>query len=220
MKKYLLIIVLSKLTLLCSAQLSIGLDYMLSVSYNDTDGSIPIRPSQKRFAHLKYIKNNLNLEAVAGLNFYETVNRNNRISRNYYEDFGLCVGFNMINNEKYVLLYNIGAYHRVFLNEDFATSKKPRRWGAMGLIGYQIKLENRGSTGLHFRFSRDLIRNIKRDDQYNIQHFGLSFFMEANLAVLRDAFKIMFKKRKEKNRIKKKNQLSRFEIATQKQQYL
>lgn len=181
---------------MCSAQLSIGLDYMQSVSYNDTDGSIPIRPSQKRFVHLKYIKNKLNLEAIAGLNFYETVNSNNRISRNYYEDFGLCVGFNMINNEKHVILYNIGPYHRVYLSEDFATSKKPRRWGAMGLIGYQLKLENRASTGLHFRFSRDLIRNIKRDDQYNIQHLGLSFFLDGNLTVLRDLFRNLRKKKK------------------------
>jgi len=179
-----------------SAKLSIGISYMLSISYNITDGGIPIRPAKKSFIHLKYIKGQYNAEAVAGFNFYETLNTNNRITRKYYTDFGLSPGINMFNNEKHCLQMNTGVYYRVFADEDLLTSKKPTRWGLMGLLGYQVKLDERGSAGLQFRVYKDYIRNIDRADQYKIQHFGLSFFMDVNLAAIPEAFRNIRKNKK------------------------
>lgn len=194
MKKYFLILVLSKLTFLCSAQLSMGFDQMLTVSYNETNGSIPIRPAKKQFAHLKYIKRQYNVEAIGGFNFYES-EYNNRVTRKYYTDFGLSGGTNFVNNEKHCLLINVGIYHRIFAAEDFTELKKPTRWGLMGLLGYQLKLNEKFSTGIHFRAFKDYIRNIEREDQYNIQHLGLSFFMDINLSAIPKTFKNLRKKK-------------------------
>jgi len=195
MKKYLLVIVLVKITLLCSAQFSIGVNQMLTVSYNSSDGSIPIRPAKKSFIHLKYIKGQYNAEAFGGFNFYETLNSISGVRRQYYTDFGLTTGTNVVNNEKYCFQINFGVYHRTYADEDLAELKKPTRWGLIGVLGYQLKLNEKISTGIQMRSTRDFISNIDRNDQYKIQHLGLSFFIDINLAAIPEAFKNLRKKK-------------------------